>query len=155
MKWRDYMQVAVANDSQIDNFIKFLELNNGELINFEVRRIEFDPYSVMVELNDKNIQMTSSYLDDGLLLCDKWFIPKKELRTIWVYKDGMFSFVVKYRNDKDGIYYEMYFWNVNRKMFNLPKCTNFFDDDDEFTRQYEEIITKRERQLIEENLQNK
>ena len=148
------MQVAVVNDSQIENFIKFLELNNGELINFEVRRIDYDQHRVTVEINDKDIQMASSYSDDGLLLCDKWFITKKELRTIWVYKDGMFSFVVKYRNDKDGIHYEMYFWNVNRKMFNFPKCTNFFDDDKEFTRQYEEVMTKWERQAMEENSQN-
>ena len=148
------MQVAVVNDSQIENFIKFLELNNGEVINFEVRRIDYDPYRVTVEVNDKDIQMTSSYSDEGLSLCERWFIPKKELRTIWVYKDGMFSFVVKYRNDKDGIHYEMYFWNVNRKMFNFPKCTNFFDDDKEFTRQYEEVMTKWERQAMEENLQN-
>lgn len=109
------MQVAVVNDSQIENFIKFLELNNGKLINFEVRRIDYDPYRVTVEINDKDIKMKSNYYCDELNICDKWFISKKELKTIYVYKDGIYSFVVKYRNDEEGIHYEMYFEDVNKK----------------------------------------
>lgn len=145
------MRVAVANNSQVENYIKFLELNNGKIISIEVRRIEFDPFNRTIEIKDENIKLKSSYSDDGLLLCDKWLISKNELKTIWVYKDSLCSFVTNYRNDKDGIFYEIYIQNSILTMFDMPRCTDFFDDDKDFKKEYMEVQTRWEREALEEN----
>lgn len=145
------MQVAVSSDSQISNLIKFLELNNGEKINLTVRKFEYNPGKITDVVHCENIEMTSKYSEKGLWICDKWFIPKKEIRTLGAYEDSLYSFVMCYRNDEEEIHYNIYVWNVNRRPFNRPSCTNFFRDDKDYEYHTMEVMTKSERLYYENN----
>lgn len=132
------MKVSVISDNQVENFIKFLMLNNGKVTNLYAYLEKYDPYSMEYIINDKNIILKTEIINGDIVINNKLTIPKKHMNTLYVFERGFYSFCVKYRDDENEIHYTFEFSNAHKESFNKPECTNFFVGDKDYSHYYVE-----------------
>lgn len=143
------MEVSVISDNQVENFIKFLKLNDGKIIELYAFMEEFIPsYSRKNILYSKDFALKTEVVDGDLVISDQLTIPHEYLRTLNIFERGYGDFCAVYRNDEESIHYTINFTDTNYQPFNKPECINFFRDDKDFSHEYIECLTGVEKEYM-------